>query len=161
MTVAGRRERGGCALVEKRPVFNQINLVVRDMASMTAFYERLGVRFAPTVTPWDRHHRSFGAESMVEGFDFDFDSVAFAAQWDEGWPCGEVGPVFGFRLESPEAVDEAFLDLTSAGYEGQQPPYDGFMGARYAVVTDPDGNAVGLMSPIDPSRRSIPPPPQD
>jgi uncharacterized glyoxalase superfamily protein PhnB len=36
----------------------------------------------------------------------------------------------------------------------QQPPYDAFWGARYAVVSDPDGNAVGIMSPIDPDRRS-------
>jgi hypothetical protein len=43
-----------------------------------------------------------------------------------------------------------------AGYEGQQPPYDAFTGARYAVVLDPDGNAVGLMGPIDPAKSSIP-----
>ncbi len=119
------------------------------------------VRLAPTITPWDRHHRSFAAESMLDGFDFDLDSVAFATQWDKGWPRGDVGPVFGFRLASAEAVDATFRDLTSAGYVGQQPPYEGLMGARYAVVADPDGNAVGLMSPIDPSRSSIPSPPQE
>jgi len=27
-------------------------------------------------------------------------------------------------------------------------------GARYAVVEDPDGNALGIMSPVDPDRRS-------
>jgi predicted enzyme related to lactoylglutathione lyase len=26
--------------------------------------------------------------------------------------------------------------------------------ARYAIVEDPDGNAVGVMSPVDPARRS-------
>ena len=35
----------------------------------------------------------------------------------------------------------------------QQEPYDAFWGARYAIVEDPDGNAVGLMSPIDPDRQ--------
>jgi hypothetical protein len=35
------------------------------------------------------------------------------------------------------------------------------MGARYAVVTDPDGNAVGLMSPIDSARKTMPPTPED
>jgi len=39
----------------------------------------------------------------------------------------------------------------------QQAPYDAFWGARYAIVEDPDGNAVGLMSPIDPDRRTAPP----
>ena len=32
-------------------------------------------------------------------------------------------------------------------------------GARYAVVEDPDGNAVGIMSPSDPDRRSMARPP--
>jgi Glyoxalase/Bleomycin resistance protein/Dioxygenase superfamily len=44
--------------------------------------------------------------------------------------------------------------ITAAGYRGQQPPYDAFWGARYAVIEDPDGNAVGIMSPVDPDRRS-------
>lgn len=30
-------------------------------------------------------------------------------------------------------------------------------GARYAIVEDPDGNGVGLMSPIDPERKYWPP----
>jgi hypothetical protein len=33
---------------------------------------------------------------------------------------------------------------------------DGFWGARYAVIEDPDGNAVGIMSPVNPDRRSQP-----
>ena len=32
-------------------------------------------------------------------------------------------------------------------------------GARYAVVEDPDGNPVGLMSPIDAARRTMGPTP--
>jgi catechol 2,3-dioxygenase-like lactoylglutathione lyase family enzyme len=60
-------------MVDKRPVFNQINLVVRDMAAMVEFYERLGVEIAPTIAPWDRHHRNF---STADGLDFDLDSAA-------------------------------------------------------------------------------------
>ena len=146
---------------EHRPFFNQINLVVRDMAAMVEFYERLGVELSPTIEPWDRHHRSLSGNSMIEGFDFDFDSIAFVSQWNQGWSSGQIGPVFGFRLASADEVDEKYRELTSAGYRGQQPPYDGFMGARYAVVADPDGNSVGLMGPIDPSRSSVPPPPEE
>jgi catechol 2,3-dioxygenase-like lactoylglutathione lyase family enzyme len=149
------------ALDDQRPVFNHINLVVHDMAAMVEFYERLGVEIAPTIAPWDRHHRTFSATSITEGFDFDLDSAAFATQWNQGWPPDQTGPVLGFRLTSAEAVDQTYRDLTSAGYVGQQHPYDGFMGARYAVVADPDGNSVGLMSPIDPSRSTIPPPPEE
>ena len=141
-----------------RPIFNQINLVVRDMAAMVEFYERLGVEIAPTFAPWDRHHRSITA---VDGIHFDLDSTSFATQWNEGWPPGQTGPVLGFRLASVEAVNATYGDLTHAGYVSQQPPYDGFMGARYAVVADPDGNSIGLMSPPDLALRTTPTPPEE
>ena len=141
---------------EARPVFNQVNLVVRDMHAMVQFYELLGVEVAPAIEPWTRHHRNITAE---EGIDFDLDSISFATQWNAGWPSGRIGPVLGFRVASTEAVDATYERLTREGYVGQQPPYDGFMGARYAVVADPDGNSVGLMSPRDLTRASIPPPP--
>jgi predicted enzyme related to lactoylglutathione lyase len=143
-------------VADDRPVFNKINLVVRDMDAMMAFYERLGVEIAPTPPPWDRHHRNV---STPDGLDFDLDSSGFAAQWNQGWPAGQTGPVMGFGLASREAVDATYADLTAAGYAGQQPPCDAFWGARYAVVSDPEGNAVGLMSPIDPARKSEGPTP--
>ena len=148
-------------MTESGPVFNQINLVVRDMAAMVEFYERLGVDFRRTISPWDRHHRALADANVPEGFDFDLDSGAFVKKWNEGWPSGHAGPVFGFGLPSNEAVDALYGELIAAGYAGQQPPWDGFMGARYAVVTDPDGNAVGLMGPIDPARKSMPPEPEE
>jgi hypothetical protein len=48
--------------------------------------------------------------------------------------------------------------MTAAGYRGLQPPYDALWGARHAVIEDPDGIAVGLMSPVSPEYRSAPPP---
>lgn len=63
----------------------------------------------------------------------------------------------GFRLSSRPAVDRVYAELTGAGHRGLQPPYDAFWGARYAVVEDPNGIAVGLMSPIDPDRKAWPP----
>lgn len=59
-------------------------------------------------------------------------------------------------MESRDRVDEIHADLIGAGYAGQQEPYDAFWGARYAVVEDPDGNPVGIMSPVDPARRGDP-----
>jgi uncharacterized glyoxalase superfamily protein PhnB len=65
--------------------------------------------------------------------------------------------VLGFTFPTREAVDERYASLTAAGYGGRQPPFDAFWGARYAIVADPDGNDVGLMSPIDESRRTSAP----
>jgi len=136
------------------PVFDQINLVVRDMDATIEFYRRLGVDVEPAGSPWARHHRSATGNGEM---DIDFDSQTFAALWDEGWPRGRSGVVVGFRLASREAVDAMYAELTGGGHARHQPPYDAFWGARYAIVEDPDGTAVGLMSPADPARRTPPP----
>jgi uncharacterized glyoxalase superfamily protein PhnB len=138
------------------PLLDQVNLVVRDMHAMVAFYRLLGVDIADTDAEWQEHHRS---ASMDPGVDFDLDSQRFAQQWDAGWPVGSTGAVVGFRVVERSTVDEIFDRLTAAGYAAQQEPYDAFWGARYAVVADPDGNAVGIMSASDPARRSGATPP--
>jgi catechol 2,3-dioxygenase-like lactoylglutathione lyase family enzyme len=136
-----------------RPVLDSVNMVVRDMEAAAAFYRLLGLEI-PDADPWSADHRS---AVQPGGIDFDLDSTTFAAVWDQGWPAGAPGAVIGFRLADREAVDRTYAALTGAGHRGQQPPYDAFWGARYAIVEDPDGNAVGLMSPSDPARRTPPP----
>ena len=138
-----------------RPRLEQVNLVVRDTDAAAAFYRRLGVEIVDGPPTWSSHHRNGTAAG---GMHVELDSAAFAAVWNEGWPGG-TGVVLGFRVDSRDDVDRRYDELTAAGYEGQQPPYDAFWGARFAVVADPDGHAVGLMSPIDPARRSAPPDP--
>lgn len=133
------------------PVADQVNLVVSDMEATVTFYRRLGLTIPDTDPEWQAHHRN---ARLPGGIDLDFDSVAFARHWDKGWKGG-MG-VLGFKVDRRERVDEIYADLTGAGYAGQQQPYDAFWGARYAVVEDPDGNPVGIMSPIDPDRRSDP-----
>jgi uncharacterized glyoxalase superfamily protein PhnB len=137
---------------KERPVLDQINIVGLDMPAMLAFYERLGVEIdrAASPPPWDKHHVS---AKTAEGIDLDFDSSEFAAKWNEGWTEGAQAVVIGFKFASREAVDETYADMVAAGYQGQQPPWDAFWGARYAIVIDPNGNPVGLMSPSDPARR--------
>jgi uncharacterized glyoxalase superfamily protein PhnB len=65
-------------------------------------------------------------------------------------------PILGFAYATPEAVDTIFERLSAAGHAVRQPPHDAFWGARYAIVEDPNGNAVGLMGPIDRSRGYAP-----
>jgi len=134
---------------------DQINIVVRDMDAMAEFYGRLGVDIQTGPAEWAPHHRNSQSD---DGIGIDLDSQQFAAVWNQGWPGGP-GIVLGFRVPDRGSVDRLFDELTAAGYAGQQPPYDAFWGPRYAVVSDPDGNAVGLMSPPDDDRRSEGPPP--
>jgi catechol 2,3-dioxygenase-like lactoylglutathione lyase family enzyme len=138
-----------------RPMFDQFNLVVTDMAASVAFYRLLGLDIPDTLPEWQDHHRS---AAVGDGLDLDFDSVEFARRWNEGWPdrAQRGMGVLGFRVSSREEVDEIYERLIGAGYTGQQRPYDAFWGSRYAVVEDPDGNAVGLMSPRNDDFRSTP-----
>lgn len=144
------------AVTRKRPVLDQLNVVVRDMPAAVEFYRRLGVEIPDTLGEWQAHHREADLGGDV---DLDLDSTAFAPHWNAGWPASRTGVVIGFRLATREDVDALYEELTGAGHVGQQPPYDAFWGARYAVVEDPSGNAVGLMSPVDPARRTRPGPP--
>ena len=134
-----------------KPVLNLINLVVSDMEASVAFYRRLGVDIPDTDPEWAGHHRD---AEFPGGASLHIDSQEFTRHWDRGWRDGKA--VLGFSVETREQVDTLYAELTGSGYAGQQEPYDAFWGARYAVVEDPDGNAVGLMSPLDPTRRSDP-----
>ena len=96
----------------------------------------------------------------TRGIDFDLDSTAFAQLWNSGWRgrkdlAGRV--VVGLHVASREEVDRLYGEMTAAGHRGLQEPCDAFWGARYAIVEDPDGIAVGLMSPKSAEHRSPPP----
>jgi catechol 2,3-dioxygenase-like lactoylglutathione lyase family enzyme len=138
------------------PRLDQINLVVRDMDAMAAFYARLGVNVLTGPPAWQPHHRNAEADGDIH---IDFDSTTFASTWNRGWDADRRGAILVFRMPTREAVDRYFDTLTAAGYRADQEPYDAFWGARFAAVADPDGNSVGLMSAIDPSRRTRPPDP--
>ncbi len=136
------------------PALDQINLVVADVEVSRAFYRRLGVELPA----------SGRAEVTMEpaAVELALDELTLAKVYDAGWrrpeePRGRV--LLGFKLTSRAAVDATYTELTGAGAVARQPPYDAFWGARYAVVEDPDGNGVGLMSPIDPARKTWPPEP--
>jgi catechol 2,3-dioxygenase-like lactoylglutathione lyase family enzyme len=133
-------------------VLNQLNLVVREMQATVAFYRRLGL---PVEAEAGAQHVAL---HLPNGLLIEWDSTEFVPQWDSGW-SGRAGgsTVLGFAVPSRQAVDEIYADLTGAGYRGHQKPYDAFWGARYAIVEDPDGNAVGLMSPIEAEHKFWPP----
>ena len=145
-------------MTRKPAVLDQLNIVVHDMEAAVDFYRRFGLEIPDTVPDWQAHHRTpkTGGDVTLE-----LDSTAFAPRWNAGWPVSQRGIVVGFRLATREDVDDLYEELTTAGYKGLQPPFDAFWGARYAVIADPSGNAVGLMSPVDQARRTRPPAPPD
>jgi uncharacterized glyoxalase superfamily protein PhnB len=146
----------------ERPRLDQINLVSGNLEASMAFYRRLGVEIAAEGiwrTASGIHHVN-ASRAEGSGIDLELDSTAFAPIWNSGWQDGRDlrgRIVVGFKLPSRTDVDATYADLTGAGYAGLQPPYDAFWGARYAIVEDPDGIAIGLMSPPSAELRSAPP----
>jgi catechol 2,3-dioxygenase-like lactoylglutathione lyase family enzyme len=134
---------------------HMLNVIVGDMPASIDFYRRLGVLVTDGVDTSGAHVQL----RMPGGFSLELDTAESARVWHAGWRAdpATVRVVIGFSLRSREAVDERYADLTAAGHVGRQPPFDAFWGARYAIVADPDGNDVGLMSPIDEARRTWPP----
>ena len=142
-----------------RPTLNQLNIVSSNPEASIAFYRRLGLDI-PDRQVWRTATGVHHVSAEDAGIDFDLDSTAFAQHWNSGWRgrkdlAGRV--VVGLHVASREEVDRLYGEMTAAGHRGLQAPWDAFWGARYAIVEDPDGIAVGLMSPKSAEHRSPPP----
>jgi catechol 2,3-dioxygenase-like lactoylglutathione lyase family enzyme len=133
----------------------QVTLIVASTAASAAFYEELGLDVP--ADPGDLHVEIPQPSADVS---IELDDAVSASLWNASWRSGGgTQVVLGVGVPTREAVDELYGRLTDAGHPGIQPPFDAFWGGRYAIVADPDGNQVGLMSPIDESRRTWPPEP--
>jgi uncharacterized glyoxalase superfamily protein PhnB len=131
----------------------QINIIVSDLDATIAFYERLG---------WNiRRVGGSHAEAHPSGdVSVEFDTGDSAAMWDRGYRGGTGGTtVLTVSVSTRADVDTLFEELSRRGKGGRQEPYDAFWGSRFAVVGDPDGNPVGIMSPSDPDAMFEPSPP--
>jgi uncharacterized glyoxalase superfamily protein PhnB len=133
-------------------MISQINLVVRDMEATVAFYRRLvlDVQPHPAAAHLEVH--------FANGLSLEFDTVDAVSMWDSGFAGARAGAVvLGIALASRDAVDESFAELAAAGGTEHQRSYDALWGGRYAMIEDPDGYCLGLMSPIDDARKVWPP----
>ena len=139
--------------------FDQVTVIASDVDAAVAFYRLLGVEI-PEESIWRTESGAHHVGAEGQGVNFDIDSTRFAPHFTAGWESNQdlAGRVMvGFRVETRAAVDERFATMTAAGYHALQAPFDAFWGARYAVVEDPDGVAVGIMSEPDASMRGAPP----
>ena len=137
------------------PDLRMLNLIVKDVPASVEFYRRVaGVE--PQGAEGEHTHVQL---TLPSGFSLELDAADSVRLWHAGWRAdpSSTKVVVGFSFDSREAVDARYAELIAAGYAGRQPPFDAFWGARYAIVADPDGNDVGLMSPMDDARRTWPP----
>ena len=139
------------------PQLNQVNVIASDWEASLAFYRLLGCELS-SGHEWPVNSGAMhGALGMRSGVTLEFDNPTMVRLYAAD-AAHVRGPIIGFALPSAAAVDETFARLTAAGHTVRQAPYDAFWGARYAIVEDPDGTAVGLMGPIDRSHQYLPKP---
>lgn len=138
------------------PRFQQVNIIVSDMDAAAGFYRRLGVELQVGPADWPAGSGGQHAGARSEpGLHLDLDNQPMARIWGDRTLAPGTA-VIGFSVASRQAVDEIYADVTAAGYAGLVAPYDAFFGSRYAIVEDPDGLRIGLMSPIDPAQTYTP-----
>jgi uncharacterized glyoxalase superfamily protein PhnB len=140
------------AAVEVR--FTGLNLICGDADATMAFYALLGITYGEDAV-WrsdtGAHHVSgveVGSTSELE-----IDSAALG----RAYGAGDATTLLSFGVVSREAVDVVHDRIVAAGHPSRIAPHDAFWGARFAIVEDPDGRAVGLLSPRDPDLGGPPP----
>jgi len=122
-----------------------VGLVVADMARSLAFYRRLGLD-----VPADADAEPHVEATLPGGLRLAWDTVETIRSFDAGWapPTGGHRVALAFLCDGPGEVDAVHRELVEAGHEGHLEPWDAVWGQRYAVVHDPDGNAVDLFAPL-------------
>jgi catechol 2,3-dioxygenase-like lactoylglutathione lyase family enzyme len=125
------------------PTFDQIGIVVSDMAKSLAFYRRLGLDI-----PAEADSEPHVDVTLASGLRLAWDTVGTIQSFDPEWSPPTGGPRVGlaFLCADPAEVDSTYATLVDAGYEGHKEPWDAFWGQRYAIVHDPDGNSVELFA---------------
>jgi catechol 2,3-dioxygenase-like lactoylglutathione lyase family enzyme len=122
-----------------------LGIVVDDMARSLAFYRELGIDLPP-----EADEQPHAEATLVGGLRLLFDTADTIRSIDPEWqppPEGQHRMELAFELDTPAEVDDLYAELTALGYHGHKQPWDAFWGQRYAIVHDPDGNAVSLFSP--------------
>jgi catechol 2,3-dioxygenase-like lactoylglutathione lyase family enzyme len=123
-----------------------IGMVVEDMGRSLAFYRQLGLDL-----PQEADQQPHVEAALPGGLRLLWDTVETIRSFDPDWqpPSGGHRIGLAFRLDAPAEVDSTYDRLVSLGYKGYKAPWDAFWGQRYAIVHDPDGNAIDLFCPND------------
>jgi catechol 2,3-dioxygenase-like lactoylglutathione lyase family enzyme len=120
-----------------------VGIVVDDMARSLAFYRRLGFDL-PAEADSEPHVEAI----LPGGLRVAWDTVETIRSFDPGWqpPSGGHRIGLAFACDDSADVDATHAALVASGYRSHLEPWDAFWGMRYAVVLDPDGNAVDLFA---------------
>lgn len=124
-----------------------LGLIVEDMDKSLEFYRRLGL-----AIPEGSEAKTHVEVKMGSGLTFFLDSRP--VHWDPGYVRRDDSEsreavhtypsLLEFYLETQEAVQAKYTELTGQGYQGYRTPYETSFGMCFAMVKDPDGNTILL-----------------
>ena len=117
-----------------------VGAIVEDMPRAVEFYRRLGVE-----VPEGAEEQEF-VEIGMSGLTFFLSTREQNARWDPARvpASGGYRIILEFYLDSPEALDAKYDELTGYGYPIHCAPYDVTPELRFAMVDDPAGNTILL-----------------
>lgn len=125
-----------------------VGVIVEDMPRAVEFYRRLGL-----AVPDDAEGKQH-VEIPMGGMTFFLSTKTANARWDPARiepASGGYRIVLEFYLETRDALDAKYEELTGFGYEGHCAPYQVTPGLRFALVDDPDGNTILLSASTEPA----------
>ena len=71
------------------------------------------------------------------------------AAFDDGVLWATIGQDTSDRhARVQRELNKLYAALTADGYESHKAPWDAFWGQRYAIILDPDGNAIDLFAAL-------------
>lgn len=129
-----------------------LGLIVKDMGRSLEFYRRLGL-----AIPEGSEDKTHIQIKMGSGLTFFLDSRP--DRWDSqfvrrdasGQAADSYSSVLEFYLNTQEAVEAKYNELTGLGYQGVRAPYENSFGMCFALINDPDGNTLLLSGELNKS----------
>ena len=126
-----------------------VGIVVQDMSAAVTFYRRLGL----TIPEGSEKRTHVQVPMGDQGFTFFLD--ARPSVWDPAFVAGEeastrsYSTILEFYLKTQAAVDATYAEMLEYGYQSHAAPYNNGFGMYFAIIKDPDGNAVLLSGDLD------------
>jgi catechol 2,3-dioxygenase-like lactoylglutathione lyase family enzyme len=120
-----------------------VGVIVEDMPRAVEFYRRLGVEIA------DGSEELEFVEVAMSGLTFFLSTTRAQERWDPAHrepAAGGYRILLEFYVDTAEALDAKYAELTGHGYTSHCAPFDVSPTTRFAMVDDPDGNTILLSS---------------